>query len=320
MNRFAIARVVASLVGLAVVYALTDVRSVFEALGAARPGWMLAALAANLAAVACSAALWRAGMVSEGRPSLVHAIRYYLGGMFVNNLTPGTIAGDATRTAMLARRGSPAGAAVASVLGERVLSAAALLFFASIGAAALFTSDPMLAAGVWAGVAAALAAGGVAVVGVEATLRPGRRIPGERLVREARDSIATLARRRAFVARGFGMACGVHVCTVAAAVFTMRALGVQISLAEAFTVVPIIAAAVMLPISLQGVGVREGAYVSLFGVIGVAAEPALAGALLSYATTLAVSLLGAIALAGAPTARPAAPGERDGEAPSRLAA
>jgi uncharacterized membrane protein YbhN (UPF0104 family) len=73
-----------------------------------------------------------------------------------------------------------------------------------------------------------------------------------------------------------------------------RALGVNISLGYFFLYVPIVAALLMLPISLRGLGIREGAYVYLFAQAGVPSSLALTMGLLVYAAESATSLLGGI--------------------------
>ena len=60
-------------------------------------------------------------------------------------------------------------------------------------------------------------------------------------------------------------------------VLVARALGVDVSPWVFFLFVPITTAALLVPISIAGFGVREGLYVALFGQLGV--EPALAVAL-----------------------------------------
>ena len=58
--------------------------------------------------------------------------------------------------------------------------------------------------------------------------------------------------------------------------------------------VPIVWLAMMLPISIGGLGVREGAFVLLFSQVGMSGELALALSLLVLALTVAQSLLGGI--------------------------
>lgn len=70
-----------------------------------------------------------------------------------------------------------------------------------------------------------------------------------------------------------------------------RSLGVVQPLAIWFAVVPLVALAVVLPISINGVGVRENARRAL-GPHGVAAESAVAVGLLWLASQIVTGLIG----------------------------
>ena len=55
---------------------------------------------------------------------------------------------------------------------------------------------------------------------------------------------------------------------------------------------PLLAVIVSLPISFNGIGVREGAGIVLFGLVGVERAPAFSLQFLTYLVMVAVSLLG----------------------------
>jgi hypothetical protein len=73
-----------------------------------------------------------------------------------------------------------------------------------------------------------------------------------------------------------------------------RALGVELSLWRYFIYLPVITALTVLPISLAGIGIREGAFVFFFAQAGVMQAQALALSLLLFAQTLALALLGGL--------------------------
>ncbi|MDQ7029134.1 MAG: lysylphosphatidylglycerol synthase transmembrane domain-containing protein [Ardenticatenia bacterium] len=58
--------------------------------------------------------------------------------------------------------------------------------------------------------------------------------------------------------------------------------------------VPIISFLLVLPVSINGLGVRESGYVALFGQVGVSQESALAMSLAFYAITLLAGLIGGL--------------------------
>nr|WP_290667220.1 lysylphosphatidylglycerol synthase transmembrane domain-containing protein [Ardenticatena sp.] len=72
------------------------------------------------------------------------------------------------------------------------------------------------------------------------------------------------------------------------------AYNVHIDLLYYLIFVPIFSFTLALPISINGLGVREGAYVALFTQAGVAQSVALAMSLTFYAVTLAIGLMGGV--------------------------
>src|SRR5882762_7053138 len=70
------------------------------------------------------------------------------------------------------------------------------------------------------------------------------------------------------------------------------ALGARISLAYYFLFVPVLAALISLPISLNGIGVREGAAVVLFQLAGLSREQSFSIPFLTYILSVMISLLG----------------------------
>lgn len=73
-----------------------------------------------------------------------------------------------------------------------------------------------------------------------------------------------------------------------------RSLGVTQPLAVWFTVVPLVSLAIVLPVSINGIGLRESALVTLLAPHGVAAEPAVAIGLLWLASQVLVGLVGGV--------------------------
>lgn len=71
-------------------------------------------------------------------------------------------------------------------------------------------------------------------------------------------------------------------------------LGIQVPLGYYFLFIPLTTAISMLPISLSGLGLREGAFVFLFTMVGATKEQALALSLMWFATAALVSIIGGI--------------------------
>ena len=71
-------------------------------------------------------------------------------------------------------------------------------------------------------------------------------------------------------------------------------LGIDVPLGYYFLFIPLTTAISMLPISLSGLGIREGAFVYLFAMVGATKEQAIALSLLWFATCALVSMIGGV--------------------------
>jgi len=86
---------------------------------------------------------------------------------------------------------------------------------------------------------------------------------------------------------------------IAAHFFYARALGIPLGWGSLVIVVPAVLIVTSLPISVNGIGVREGSFVVLLGLMGVRPEQAFALSIMSYSGNLYLSLIGgAIYLTG----------------------
>jgi len=88
-----------------------------------------------------------------------------------------------------------------------------------------------------------------------------------------------------------------QVSVVVTVGFVILTLGVDVPVASVIAFIPVVAMAQVVPISLSGLGVREGMLVLLFHPLGVPNGRAIGIGLLWYLVMLLVSLLGAPAFA-----------------------
>ncbi|HWP84788.1 MAG TPA: flippase-like domain-containing protein [Terriglobia bacterium] len=88
-----------------------------------------------------------------------------------------------------------------------------------------------------------------------------------------------------------------HLLVVLASYVIFLSIGVRVSFWDCLLFVPIISAVQMLPVSISGFGVREGASVYLFGSAGVSTSAAVASSLLFWSIVALVSLPGGIVFA-----------------------
>jgi uncharacterized membrane protein YbhN (UPF0104 family) len=95
-----------------------------------------------------------------------------------------------------------------------------------------------------------------------------------------------------------------QLSTVVTVYLATQALGLDVPFGWALAYAPVVAIAQVLPFSLNGLGLREGALVIFLGPLGVSAAQCVAVGLLLHATTLLVSLCGAPSFALGAKSRP----------------
>jgi hypothetical protein len=234
-----------------------------------------------------------------------------MAGQFVSNVLPTTIGGDVLRVSRLSRDTGESPGTFASVVLERltgwlVLPVITLAGFAvnpglrHLGSATqvaliLAFATLLLLVGV-------LAAVGSRRIGGRFAARAGwRRFAGAVHLGVTRLRSDPGAAVNVLLA-GFAY----QLVLVLAAVAAANALGVRpAGLTALLAFLPAVLIAQVLPISMAGLGVREGAFVLFLHPLGVPREDAIALGLLLYLLNVAVSLLGAPAFAAGGRARSA---------------
>ena len=73
-----------------------------------------------------------------------------------------------------------------------------------------------------------------------------------------------------------------------------RSIGQTLSFTELFIFVPIIMTLMIIPVSISGFGVREGAFVALFGLTGIPSSVSVSLSFLWFLSTAAASLIGLV--------------------------
>jgi uncharacterized membrane protein YbhN (UPF0104 family) len=206
------------------------------------------------------------------------AMRLTLIGQFFSQTLPSAVGGDAVRAALARARGLSWGRAVSAVLCDRLAALIALGALAALTLPIFVTRIDAL----WArGLAAALAAGfaaGAALLVLAAPARIGA-LARWRLLRPFASLILDLRRiavdapeRDAILA----LSAVVHLGVIASVWLLARALGVAAGFVDCVLIVPPIVLATLAPVSIAGWGVREGAMILAFGLVGVAESDALA--------------------------------------------
>jgi uncharacterized membrane protein YbhN (UPF0104 family) len=289
----------------------TDWQHLLSALAHLRIELWLAALAVLAGAQVLSA--WRWQMLARRlgfERSVPQLFSYYMIGMYFNLLLPTSVGGDVVRAWYLDGRSGRRFAALAAVLLDRFSGLLVLLALACAGVLLSPRQLPAWIAGfVWSTSACALL--GIALVPVLARWRGGR---SQRL-HKVRLALTTLMAPR-LLAFSTVLSLGVQAGNVVLVLLLGEAIGAQVPLAFYWILVPMVTLLTMLPISINGTGVREGAMVLFLAPLGVAEHTAVPLALLWFTVFLAASLLGGLVYLFGRFERPVmpAPAPAEGEA------
>lgn len=300
---------------LAAVLHLTDARAVAARVASIDRLALLASLGLFLAGQGLNALRWRwlLGLAVSSPPRWAFLFTLVMVGMFANFLMPSSVGGDIVRAELVRTAVGGRTHAYFSVLVGRVLG---LFSVVAIGVGAM--AGAYLATGwfqapiVAAGVGVALAAAAVCALALRGTIPPtlARGLPERR-----RAALACLQQAlRAYASRPTVLWLIFVVAVFANAVGTV---GVVWTLAEGlrlpvpgyfhFIAVPLVMLAALVPVSVNGVGVREGAFAVLYGMAGLDAAGAVSLSLAFTAVLASGSLIGGLALLVPRRAWPGAP-------------
>ncbi|MGZ4480900.1 MAG: lysylphosphatidylglycerol synthase transmembrane domain-containing protein [Gaiellales bacterium] len=260
---------VVSVVLLAVLLWLAHPAKIWEILSHTRLHWFLLGLAVTVATVPMMAWRWQLLLSAKKlHAPLSWLTRTYFVALFAGQFLPAAIGGDAVRAVELGRRSHDAPEAVASVLIDRLvgvvsLVALALLAFAagghSAGGVEVIVAEAVfgLAAVV---ILALLFSSGLRGLAAR-TLEP--RIEGRQLAAGQRfyDALHAYREHRATLAAVCALAVVVQALRIGTIWMLVKALDLHVSIESVFATGPVLFAALILPVSLNGIGVREAVFV-----------------------------------------------------------
>ncbi len=216
--------------------------------------------------------------------SLKEGFFTYLTGAFINNFLPSTIGGDAYRGLWLAKRSGARAAALSTVVFDRFIglwtTALLALVFSFVLWSHIATSLPLLVT--------LVALVGFLVVDLVVTYLYCQswfqgyvaRIPFFKL-RRFLEEIVFYTQKHLWLRTSLWSSLFVFVGLGLSNYTLFHALGSEIAFLPFFSAILLVAIVSNIPISINNIGIKEWAYVTFFGLIGVSIETAVTAALLS---------------------------------------
>ena len=292
--RFRMIRVCVSFAVLVVLAVWLDVGEVANRLGRMQPAWESAALLLSLVQVVVSAWRWKftAGCLGIDLPFSVAVQEYYLA-MFLNQVIPGGVVGDVSRAwrhasiqvALTAARGP----AVRAVILERASGQVVMGIVAGL-------SVLLLPLGIGLQLKFGIGATAIGVMGVGSWIfkRYGQdnSVMGS-LIRDARTTLFT---QKVFPVQ-FVVSLVVVSTYVATFVIAAKAIGIETPFFVLLPLVSPVLAAMVIPVTIAGWGVREGFAAILWGSVGLAPVDGVAISVAYGLLVLLSTLPGSIVLA-----------------------
>ena len=240
-----------------------DVGAVARRLTELDPAWVGAALVVSVAQVVLSAWRWRytAGRLGQELP-LGRAVGEYYRATLLNQLLPGGVVGDVSRAWRHAGPGGGGGRAVSAVVLDRLSGQAVMCAVAGVSGLALLRAIPGGGVVGWGIAAAALTA---LVLAGPLLIRGLLRLPP--LARLASDA------EEALLGSALPVQLSASLLVVASylGVFVMGARGVGVD-TPALTLLVLagpVLVTMLLPVTVAGWGLREGAAAALWHAVGL---------------------------------------------------
>jgi uncharacterized membrane protein YbhN (UPF0104 family) len=279
----------------------TDLNAFRERLSGTQIEWVALAFIGYLLSQVLSAYKWRVLALPLGFLQPFRSfVAYYFAGMYLNLFAPSTLAGDLGRGALLAEGRARLGAALQSVVADRISGLVMLLWMCVSG---LPFADPGILPLRWRLGVVAAAVGAVAGWWFLLQLLARFFHSENKFRRLFEQLIGPYQHAPRVLAKACALSLLFHFFQFGLQVMIAQALSLEVALWYLVVCVPLINILSGLPISFAGLGVRESGYVLFLAFVGISRERALAFGLLWSAIVLAANAAGGLALVLSPTAR-----------------
>jgi uncharacterized protein (TIRG00374 family) len=280
----------------------SDPAAVLEAARGADVRFIVLACALVIADRALMAYRWLALLapLEPGtRPSLSAVMRIFFVSTFVGTFLPASVGGDAVRAYGLSREGVSGVDAVASVLMDRLLGVVSILLVAIGG---LFLARGLI--DVTRFLSVLLVVSACCALGIAAVFTPGganlfasvlARLPrGQDAAHRLLTAVQRYSSYRTSLMNVLLCSIAVQGLRVLQTFYLGVALGLTTPLWVYFAFVPLILLIVLMPITINGIGTTQAAFVWLFARVGVEAAPAFALSVLFLAIAIVGNLPGGV--------------------------
>jgi uncharacterized protein (TIRG00374 family) len=300
-----IARGVCSLILIGLLLYRTDLHGIAESLSDIRTGWFVLAASLHISGVFLTA--WRWWILLKARElnvPIVYLARSFLIASFLNFFFPTSVGGDVFRAYDTAKYTGEPEKALGILLVERLsglFSLVLLAVLASPWVAALYGSaglatTPVVIAIIFIVVSLLLFwKPFIAGIGRIFDLPVLRKV--KRKARDVHEAMTSFRFHKIAFGYAFFVGLLLQLNFVLHHYFIARAVGMPVAFPVFLFLVPLVSVLLLVPASLNGIGLRENAFVVLLSVLGVPREQSIAFCALLFGAMVLFGIIGGIVYA-----------------------
>ena len=279
---------------------LIDWRGSLELAGRANPLLMAVAVGLLLAERILSVSKWLLLLRAKGSRITFWRLLVinYIGG-FWGLVLPSSVSADIVRGYYLAKSTANVSLAVTSMLVDRLMGALSLVLLGCISAWMVGDTFGLVHARLFAASVAVACALGIALMFYDGFIRwvdrlIVQRAAGWKVIRPVHQWIASCFEYRQYpntLVASFLLTVFVQMLRVLIFYAVAVSFGIRVPVTYYFIFVPLIMLLIMLPVSINGIGVREGSFVVFFARVGVPSSEAF---IISFAVSVLTTLMTAV--------------------------
>lgn len=279
-----------------------DFSRIGQILSQASWGYLLAGLLLCFLGYFITATRWRQLMTTLGhKPKILYLVRSFTVSMFFNNFLPSTIGGDVSRMYDTWKISGDKAKSIAVIFLDRFFGVYALFIYAALGFWAYQEKIHI------SGLKWLIALGVVGATTFLVMLISGQfftkkimKLLGflpekiflflERLLSALHECVAS----RAVIIKALLLSFVLQINVVIYYYLITKGLHIDVPLVGLFMIIPVALIVMMIPISVNGIGLREAVFVVLLGIFGVTKEQALAFSFVVFILILIQGVIGGI--------------------------
>ena len=293
-------KVVISALLLTIVLRSANLGEIWAAVRGADLLLLVVAFSLHLVGFMVSAYRWRMLLRTSGADcSIRFLFESYIVGVFFSNFLPSTIGGDVYRAYDSSRLGQGKSNAIAVVVLDRFLGLLSLMLFALLALLAgnqLTERIPLLFVWVSLGTLGILAFVWVSFMPPHwlPQVISKLKVPFGDKVRRLLEAFLEFKGHRAVLVKALGLSLLLQANVVLHYYLIAQAMNLAIPLSNFFLIIPVATLIMMLPISVNGIGLRENVFVFFFAPFAIAQSQAIAFPWIAYGMVVVLGVAGGV--------------------------